>query len=137
MKFILASTLILTYSCSVPTPSEDIEIVKNSEKSVLLGNNYSFSDFVSDIAGNDGTEQWTYFVPQGYKNNRKIAGVQADINKHAVKYNLIQIQFLYNRKRKLAKISKIKIDGQSKSKLEFYKILAEIGINSIKSDLDL
>lgn len=134
IKSIFLCTLFLTSTCTVSTPTEDIEIVKNSSISTL---NYTISDFISDLAGKDGTEEWISFIPQGYKNNSRVAGVQVDINRHSDKYNLIRIQFIYNKEREVVKISKITIDGQSKSKLEFYKILIEIGINSIKSVLDL
>lgn len=135
-KSILIFISALISSC-ISLPSKDIELVKNLSLPGFVESDYFVRDFVADIAGKNGAVQWSAFLPEGYKNNQKVAGVQADINRNTGTHDLIQIQFLYNKATESARISRITVDGIRKSKLEFYLILIDIGINSVKSDLDL
>lgn len=136
-KIMISCLFIVSYSCSFYLPSEDIETVKNLTLPFFEENGYLIRDFTSDIAGKNGFERWSVFLPEGYKNNHKIGGVQVDIIRNSMDYNLIQLQFEYLRSTESARLSKITVDGMRKSKLEFYIILIEIGINSVMSDLGI
>jgi hypothetical protein len=110
---------------------KDINTVKNSTIELGLGSKYVVKNVVKDIAGLNGTIKWESFKPTGHEDEPNIICVQVDINRNKEKNNLIKIQYLLNRETGFVKQSFLSIDGESKSILEFYLFLAEIGIDNL------
>jgi hypothetical protein len=126
----LAVILLLITSCE-GVLQKDINTVKNSTVELGFGSNYVVGDVVKQIAGLNGTTKWESFKPSGHDDEPNIVCVQVDITRNKEKKNSIVIQYLLNKENGFVKQSYLSVDGESISILDFYLLLAEIGIDNI------
>jgi hypothetical protein len=118
-------------SCGEISQNRDIEAVKNAKSDLGLGNSVINEDIVKILAGIKGKVNWITFKPGGYEDNPNIVCVQVDITRNQETNNEISVQYLLNRETSVVKTNFLSVDGEGKSRFDFYLLLMELGIENL------
>jgi hypothetical protein len=131
LNFFWVLLLCALISCNEGFQNKDIETVKSAQSDFGLGSSVVNGDLIKQIVGIKGTMKWESFKPAGYEDNPNIVCVQVDITRNKEKNNLITMQYLLNRETGVVKTTFLSVDGKTKSRMDFYFLLMEIGIDNL------
>ena len=110
----LTMIFIFGFLIGCESASSDIQAVK---KTTFYGQNITIEDALNNVAGIKGEIEWRAFKPSEHADNPDIVCIEANISKMDKKGEgrKAKVQYLYNRKNKVAKIGYIEIDGKPQS----------------------